>query len=455
MAEQELRASYVSLTLRNWFIGGHIHHYELHGNDRAQYGDRLMDSLAGELKRHRVATCDRQRLYAYLAFFRTYPQIGAAVQRGATLTGLPSIVRSLTGQLIQTDETEIVRSPTGQFDLPGQTLLDRLSYTHLELLTALDDPLKRAIYEIGSNPPVGLLLCTQKDHALVECDARRRKAGLTAQRTVSGAAERACGEHVEDRRSRPDLTSGRHHGTPIHRGDPERMRRRGRRGRRQGARKRTRRLVCLRSERRLVGAAGFEPATLCSQSKCATRLRHAPNRMADCRLRSADCPAFARPPRPFLRLIRQAKLTKTARRDRVQMRVAVHEDAIDPPGAGRDARAHERQPRPRGLAQAHGFVGRRPVKGYANRQLIHVEPKGPLRFLPVASLRQKPRLQLGDRQHTDGQPVVAILPQRINFVGARFPETDPFAPECEQDQREVAFPFANPTRTQGRRGLPR
>jgi hypothetical protein len=29
--------------------------------------------------------------------------------------------------------------------------------------------------------------------------------------------------------------------------------------------------------RGLVGAAGFEPATLCSQSRCATRLRHAPH----------------------------------------------------------------------------------------------------------------------------------------------------------------------------------
>src|SRR5215469_16708573 len=27
----------------------------------------------------------------------------------------------------------------------------------------------------------------------------------------------------------------------------------------------------------LVGAEGFEPPTLCSQSRCATRLRHAPN----------------------------------------------------------------------------------------------------------------------------------------------------------------------------------
>ncbi len=30
--------------------------------------------------------------------------------------------------------------------------------------------------------------------------------------------------------------------------------------------------------RNLVGAAGFEPATLCSQNRCATRLRYAPNR---------------------------------------------------------------------------------------------------------------------------------------------------------------------------------
>ena len=27
---------------------------------------------------------------------------------------------------------------------------------------------------------------------------------------------------------------------------------------------------------RMVGAEGFEPPTLCSQSRCATRLRHAP-----------------------------------------------------------------------------------------------------------------------------------------------------------------------------------
>jgi hypothetical protein len=37
----------------------------------------------------------------------------------------------------------------------------------------------------------------------------------------------------------------------------------------------------------MVGAAGFEPATLCSQSRCATRLRHAPPEVPYVRVRSA------------------------------------------------------------------------------------------------------------------------------------------------------------------------
>ena len=35
----------------------------------------------------------------------------------------------------------------------------------------------------------------------------------------------------------------------------------------------------------MVGAEGFEPPALCSQSRCATRLRYAPNFLIDC---SAD-----------------------------------------------------------------------------------------------------------------------------------------------------------------------
>ena len=35
----------------------------------------------------------------------------------------------------------------------------------------------------------------------------------------------------------------------------------------------------------MVGAEGFEPPTLCSQSRCATRLRYAPIAFLDCNAR--------------------------------------------------------------------------------------------------------------------------------------------------------------------------
>ena len=44
------RAVNANLTLRNWVIGGYIHHYELNGQDRAEYGDGLLVRLAERLE---------------------------------------------------------------------------------------------------------------------------------------------------------------------------------------------------------------------------------------------------------------------------------------------------------------------------------------------------------------------------------------------------------------------
>src|ERR1700758_2930765 len=46
-----VQAINVALTLRNWLIGYHIFEYEQHGSDRAQYGERLLDNLAQDLRR--------------------------------------------------------------------------------------------------------------------------------------------------------------------------------------------------------------------------------------------------------------------------------------------------------------------------------------------------------------------------------------------------------------------
>ena len=40
----------VALTLRNWLIGAYLVEYEQHGQDKAEYGEKLYKNLASRLK---------------------------------------------------------------------------------------------------------------------------------------------------------------------------------------------------------------------------------------------------------------------------------------------------------------------------------------------------------------------------------------------------------------------
>lgn len=136
LTAQAGRAVNISLTLRNWLIGSYIAEYELSGEDRAAYGEKLFAELSKELRAYEISNAGRRQLYHYLAFYRTYPQI----------------VRTVSAQfrhlLPETAKEEKVRTSSTQFSVPPETLLNRLSYSHFEALFALDDDLKRAFYEI-------------------------------------------------------------------------------------------------------------------------------------------------------------------------------------------------------------------------------------------------------------------------------------------------------------------
>ncbi len=134
-AAQAGQAINVSLTLRNWMIGRHIAEFELSGADRAAYGEGLLRALSAELRKFAISGSGARQLYGYLAFYRTY-------------TG---IARSVTANLKELQPAEThksaaepkVRSVTAKLKTPECNLLARLSYTHLEQLVAIDNPLKR------------------------------------------------------------------------------------------------------------------------------------------------------------------------------------------------------------------------------------------------------------------------------------------------------------------------
>lgn len=143
-----------ALTVRNWMIGFYIVEFEMEGKDRAVYGEGLIDQVAQRLSV--IKGLDRRSLFKFRTFYLFYPQIGYFLREKAN-PFLPMIqeIEGLekVGTLSpQSEKTLIVGTLSPQFltDLmvPGEKLLSRLSYSHLELLFPIADQMKRTFYEI-------------------------------------------------------------------------------------------------------------------------------------------------------------------------------------------------------------------------------------------------------------------------------------------------------------------
>ena len=162
---QALKAVNVGLTLRNWLIGAYISEYELRGEDRAAYGERLLENLAERLKTSGISRTEERELRRCRVFYRAYPQILGSLtpeSLGPLMKTIPWIretpspethPQAVAGEIVesatpQSDSLPICRSVTGQFQTPGKILLERLSYSHLELLALIEPSLKRTFYEI-------------------------------------------------------------------------------------------------------------------------------------------------------------------------------------------------------------------------------------------------------------------------------------------------------------------
>ena len=75
LVAQAGRAVNISLTLRNWLIGHYIAEYEMNGQDRAAYGEKLLSALAAELKKLGVSRSEEREPRRYRQFYQVYPQI--------------------------------------------------------------------------------------------------------------------------------------------------------------------------------------------------------------------------------------------------------------------------------------------------------------------------------------------------------------------------------------------
>ncbi len=134
----------LSLTLRNWLIGFYIVEYQLHGADRATYGDKVVSILAKALKD--LSNCGQFELYKYMRFFRVYPMILGTVSTQLAPSSLGKLPLPILGTLsTKSENTESALDNDERQYYTG--ILSHLSYSHFSLLIDVEDPTARRFYE--------------------------------------------------------------------------------------------------------------------------------------------------------------------------------------------------------------------------------------------------------------------------------------------------------------------
>ncbi len=146
-----------SLTIRNWLTGFYIVEFEQNGEDRAEYGDKLIDRIAKETRS--IKGLSKRNLQLFRQFYSSYPQIMQSViaQFKPTQSDADAIWQSLiskakhgSNQGDTIAQSVIAQSQAASFGVASDALINKLSYTHLIELSQISEPLKRAFYEVES-----------------------------------------------------------------------------------------------------------------------------------------------------------------------------------------------------------------------------------------------------------------------------------------------------------------
>lgn len=145
----------IGLTLRNWFFGFYIVEYEQKGNDRAVYGENLIQNLSKLLSEKHLKGFSAVNLRMYRSFYLCYPEIQQSVTVEFYLndfqknTILQSVTAKLIGEENQVENSEVVifQSLSGKSISDIEKMINHLSFTHIVELIKQDNETKRSFYQ--------------------------------------------------------------------------------------------------------------------------------------------------------------------------------------------------------------------------------------------------------------------------------------------------------------------
>ena len=131
------------LVARNWLFGHYIAEFEQKGADRAQYGARLLGSLADRLQPLEIKGSSVTRLKLYRSFYRTFPIGPTLSDPSGALVPRPLEKSPTASDLLMSGELQLPQTLSAH-------LLDRfpLGWSHYVELLTIDSPDERRFYEI-------------------------------------------------------------------------------------------------------------------------------------------------------------------------------------------------------------------------------------------------------------------------------------------------------------------
>ena len=139
-----------ALTFRNWIIGYYIVEYEQSGKDKADYGLGLFKAIAKRLLKKGVKSLQERNLYLCRDFYRAYPRI---LQTESAI--LPEANESSNLNLLLTN-------------IPLDLKIGEYDHSDAGQMNMYLNYYKDNEFTDGANNPIGIILCSGKNEALVK-----------------------------------------------------------------------------------------------------------------------------------------------------------------------------------------------------------------------------------------------------------------------------------------------
>ena len=149
LQERALTSVNQALVVRNWLIGFYIVEFEQKGEDRATYGEKLLDTVALELKQKKLKGMSVTNLRLFRQFYMVYPQVGSIISNQFNML-IEQIFSDPIHQPVADEFKSVVSEQINsapEISSQPQLLLQHLSFRHFTELIKIDEPLKRAFYE--------------------------------------------------------------------------------------------------------------------------------------------------------------------------------------------------------------------------------------------------------------------------------------------------------------------